>query len=291
MAITIAEMRAKLAAKKEQSTGNSTPRDKSLYPHWKLPTGGRADIRIINDGDSTNDYYWRDYSVRELTFNGIKGRPETNSKVFKIKIPAFNYNEGKDGGFNHLNVPVESYFSNKEDPIQNFMSENDWYNTNPELYKRYKRKMPSHLYQGFVRKADALEGDKKDAESQPEERLLKRFILADEIHKRMMTILDKEEVGKLPTDPVDGYVFTIHKKQGQHKWADYKQSEWNYFKTDSLTEAEVQDIETNGIFELKDFLPKKPNAEEIEIIMEMFVDSYGGLPYDFEKFGSLSKTC
>ena len=261
MAISIAEMRAKLNSNKE-SGNNQTPRDNSLFPHWKLPMNGKAEIRLVNDGDATNEYYWRDYSVREITFNGVKGVSDTAGKLIKVRVPAFNCNEGKDGIFNELNVPKEYIFTNKEDPIQNFMSENDWYNTNNELYKRYKRKMPSHLYQGFVRTTDKLDGEEN---AQPSERILKRFIVADEIHKRMLTILEKTEVDKLPTDVNEGFVFTINKKQGQQNFADYKQSEWNYFSKGPLLDTEVADIEANGVFELKEFLPKKPTAEELEI--------------------------
>jgi len=40
------------------------------------------------------------------------------------------------------------------------------------------------------------------------------------------------------------------------------------------------------LFNLSDFLPKKPSAQELAIIKEMFEASVDGQPYDTERWGS-----
>jgi hypothetical protein len=53
-----------------------------------------------------------------------------------------------------------------------------------------------------------------------------------------------------------------------------------------LTEAELAAIEAHGLFNLADFLPKKPSEAELRIIKEMFEASVDGRPYDNDKFGA-----
>ena len=43
-------------------------------------------------------------------------------------------------------------------------------------------------------------------------------------------------------------------------------------------------INTNGLFNLNDFLPKKPTDVEIKIMQEMFEASVDGEPYDEARF-------
>jgi hypothetical protein len=53
-----------------------------------------------------------------------------------------------------------------------------------------------------------------------------------------------------------------------------------------LTEAEQAAIEAHGLFNLADFLPKKPSEAELRIIKEMFEASVDGRPYDSDKWSA-----
>jgi hypothetical protein len=53
-----------------------------------------------------------------------------------------------------------------------------------------------------------------------------------------------------------------------------------------LTEAEQAAIESHGLFNLSDFLPKKPGEAELRIMKEMFEASVDGQPYDNERWGN-----
>ena len=56
-----------------------------------------------------------------------------------------------------------------------------------------------------------------------------------------------------------------------------------------MTAAEHDAIEKHGLFNLADFLPKKPNEVELKVIKEMFEASVDGEPYDPERWGAYFK--
>ena len=43
-------------------------------------------------------------------------------------------------------------------------------------------------------------------------------------------------------------------------------------------------VNSNGLFNLNDFLPKKPGEVEVKVMQEMFEASVDGQPYDEDKF-------
>ena len=51
------------------------------------------------------------------------------------------------------------------------------------------------------------------------------------------------------------------------------------------TEAELEAINSHGLFNLKDFLPKQPTEAELKIIKEMFEASVDGEAYDPDRWG------
>ena len=51
-----------------------------------------------------------------------------------------------------------------------------------------------------------------------------------------------------------------------------------------MTEEQNKSIEANGLFNLDDFLPKKPGETEIKVMEEMFRASVDGESYDAEKY-------
>ena len=87
---------------------------------------------------------------------------------------------------------------------------------------------------------------------------------------------------EIPTDYEAGTDFRIMKStKGQY--ADYSTSNWAR-RERSLNQEERDAINTNGLFTLNDFLPKKPDADSLNAIFEMFEASVDGQLYDPERF-------
>jgi hypothetical protein len=95
------------------------------------------------------------------------------------------------------------------------------------------------------------------------------------------------EIEELPTDYMRGLDFKIVKSQ-KGGYADYSTSGWAR-KESALTEVEQAAIEAHGLFNLREFLPKKPSDAEKRIIREMFDASVSGRPYDPDKWGAYYK--
>ena len=74
-------------------------------------------------------------------------------------------------------------------------------------------------------------------------------------------------------------------KTSKGGYADYSTSKWSR-RESALTETQNNAINTNGLYNLNDFLPKKPSEVELKVMKEMFEASVNGESYDAEKFGS-----
>jgi len=73
------------------------------------------------------------------------------------------------------------------------------------------------------------------------------------------------------------------KKTSKGGYADYSTSQWSR-RERSLTEEEAAAIEANGLFNLSDFLPKRPGEVEMQVMKEMFEASVDGEPYDASRW-------
>jgi hypothetical protein len=91
----------------------------------------------------------------------------------------------------------------------------------------------------------------------------------------------------LPTDAVNGLDFRM-KKSSKGGYADYGTSSWSR-RTRPLSDAEQAAIKEYGLYNLSDFLPKKPGEVELKVIKEMFEASVEGEPYDMERWGQYFK--
>ena len=91
----------------------------------------------------------------------------------------------------------------------------------------------------------------------------------------------------LPTDYVSGLDFNI-KKTSKGGYADYNTSTWAR-KESALTAEEAEAIEQFGLYNLSDFLPKKPGEVEIQVLKEMFEASVDGQPYDPDRWANYFK--
>jgi hypothetical protein len=56
-----------------------------------------------------------------------------------------------------------------------------------------------------------------------------------------------------------------------------------------LSDDEQAAIKQYGLYNLTDFLPKKPNEIELKVMKEMFEASVDGEPYDMERWGQYFK--
>jgi hypothetical protein len=88
---------------------------------------------------------------------------------------------------------------------------------------------------------------------------------------------------ELPTDYTAGVDFRLN-KTSKGGYADYSTSNWAR-RERPLTDVEMKAIETNGLFNMSDFLPKQPSEVEVKVMKEMFEASVDGEAYDMDRFG------
>lgn len=251
---SLEKIRALLAQQNKSQKANSGTTDNAIYPHWNMDEGTTATLRFLPDGDSKNEFFWAERQIIKLAFNGVKGDP--NAKRVEVQVPCMEmYGES---------CPV-------------LTEVRPWYKdeTLKELANKYWKKR-SYLFQGFVRQ-NPMGDDKTPANP------IRRFIISPQIIPIIQSGLTDPEITELPTHYTKGLDFNI-KKTSKGGYSDYSTS--NYSRRESpLTEAEQQAIETHGLFNLSDFLPKKPNEAELRVIKEMFDASVEGQPYDPVRWG------
>jgi hypothetical protein len=251
---SLAEIRARIAAQENKSTG-STQSDNSIYPHWNMAEGTSATVRFLPDGNPKSEFFWVERQIIKLPFNGVKG--DSNVKQIQVQVPC-----------------VEMYGENC--PI--LAEVRPWYKDESlkEMANKYWKKR-SYIFQGFVRQ-NPIGDDATPANP------IRRFIIGPQIFVIIKNSLMDPELTELPTDYMKGLDFRIS-KTSKGGYADYSTSTWSR-RESPLTDAEQQAVETHGLFNLADFLPKKPSEAEMRVIKEMFEASVDGRPYDAEKWGA-----
>ena len=253
---SLQEMRSRIAAQENKSQNkNSTPMgDGATYPHWNMDEGTTVSLRFAPDGDPNNEFFWKEKQIIKLPFNGVKGHPDM--KKVDVQVPC-----------------MEMY--NESCPI--LAEVRPWYKdeTLKEMANKYWKKR-SYLFQGFVRQ-NPIGSDTTPANP------IRRFVISPQIIPIIKSGLMDPEILELPTDYLKGLDFTI-KKTSKGGYADYSTSNWSR-RESALTEAEQAAIEAHGLFNLADFLPKKPSEAELRIIKEMFEASTEGQPYDPARWG------
>jgi hypothetical protein len=143
------------------------------------------------------------------------------------------------------------------------------------LGRKYWKKR-SYIFQGFV-VTDPMN------EETPENPI-RRFVIGPQIFKLLKSALMDPDMENLPTDYDAGTDFRLVKTQ-KGQYADYSTSNWAR-KERSLNEAERQSIDTHGLYNLNDFMPKRPSDDELRVIMEMFEASVDGELYDPMRWGN-----
>ena len=144
-----------------------------------------------------------------------------------------------------------------------------------DMGRKYWKKR-SYIFQGFVVNSP-LEED-----STPENPI-RRFVINPSIFNIIRSALMNPDMEDLPTDIDKGRDFKLTKTQ-KGGYADYSTSTWS-FKERSVSDSERSAIDSHGLHNLGDYLPKKPSAEEVKIIAEMFKASVDGELYDESRFG------
>ena len=253
---TLAEIRAKLREQESRTGGSnqSSGGDNAIYPHWNMAEGSEAVLRFLPDADPDATFFWKERLMIKLPFAGIKG--QTDSRPVTVNVPCMEmYGE---------TCPV--------------LSEVRGWFKDPSLEDQGRKywKKRSYIFQGFV-------ADNPISEDSTPENPIRRFIIGPQIFQIIKGALMDPEMEELPTDYVRGVDFRI-KKTSKGGYADYSTSQWSR-RERALTDEEKAAIDAHGLYNLNDFLPKKPTDIEVKVIQEMFEASVDGEAYDPDRFG------
>lgn len=252
---TLAEIRARLAEQAQKSSGTKQGGgDNSIYAHWNIQEGTSASIRFLPDADETNTFFWRERQMIKIPFAGVKGQDE-NKKVY-VQVPCVEM----WGETCPVHATIRPWF---KDPNMEALGRTYW-------------KKRSYVFQGFV-VSSPMEED-----SVPENPI-RRFVISPQIFTLIKQALMDPDMENIPTDYQNGTDFRLNKTQ-KGGYADYSTSGWAR-KERGLNEEELQAIATHGLFNLNDFMPKRPGIDEQRAIFEMFEASVEGKLYDPEQFG------
>jgi hypothetical protein len=256
---TLAEIRAKLKASESKGSGeNRTGGDNSIYPFWNLKEGGESVLRFLPDGNQDNTFFWVERAMIKLPFAGIKGEAESKQTI--VQVPCVEMY----GDTCPILSEVRGWF---KDPALEDMGRKYW-------------KKRSYIFQGFV----AEDGLK---EEQTPENPIRRFIIGPQIFQLIRSALVDPELEDLPTDFVHGLDFRM-KKGSKGGYADYSTSSWSR-RERPLSDEENAAIKAHGLYNLSDFLPKKPTEIELKVMKEMFEASVDGEAFDMERWGQYFK--
>ena len=252
---TLAEIRAKLKEQESRTGGSqSSGGDNAIFPFWNMTEGQTTTVRFLPDGDESNTFFWKERLMIKLPFAGIKG--ETDSRPVQVQIPCMEMY----GDSCEILNEVRGWF---KDPSLEDMGRKYW-------------KKRSYIFQGFVT-------DNALSEDTTPENPVRRFIIGPQIFQIIKSALMDPDMEELPTDYTAGVDFRLT-KTSKGGYADYSTSSWAR-RERPLSDTEMKAIESNGLFNLNDFLPKKPSDVEVKVMKEMFESSVDGEAYDQDKFG------
>lgn len=255
---TLAEIRAKLKEQETRSNGESKSSggDNAIYPFWNLKEGQEAVVRFLPDGDTDNTFFWIERQIIKLPFAGVKG--ETDSRPVQVQVPCMEM----WGETCPILSEVRPWF--KESSLE-------------EQGRKYWKKR-SYIFQGFV-----VEDGLKESTDEKSENPIRRFIIGPQIFQLIRGALMDPEMDNLPTDILHGVDFKLI-KTSKGGYADYSTSKWSR-RERPLGDEEQAAFKQHGLFNLKEYLPKKPTDVELKVIKEMFEASVDGEPYDADRWG------
>jgi|TARA_B110000977_G_scaffold132559_1_gene168903 hypothetical protein len=251
---SLAEIRAKLKEQEAGANGNRGPQGPNpIYPFWNIKEGESATMRFLPDGDGDNTFFWKERLMIKLPFAGVKG--DTASRPVQVQVPCMEmYGESCS-----ILQEVRGWF---KDPSLEDMGRKYW-------------KKRSYIFQGFVT-------DNPLTDDQAPENPIRRFIIGPQIFQIIKAALMDPDMEELPTDYTAGVDFRLN-KTSKGGYADYGTSNWAR-RDRPLGDADMQAVNTHGLFNLSDFLPKKPDATAIKVMQEMFEASVDGEAYDPDRW-------
>jgi len=253
---SLAEIRAKLKEQENRSSGNTGQSGPNpIYPFWNMKEGESATLRFLPDGDTDNTFFWKERLMIKLPFAGVKG--ETDSRPVQVQIPCMEMY----GDTCTILNEVRGWF---KDPSLEEMGRKYW-------------KKRSYIFQGFVT-------DNPLADDEAPENPIRRFIIGPQIFQIIKQALMDPDMEELPTDYTAGVDFRLN-KSSKGGYADYSTSNWAR-RERPLSDAEMQAVNTHGLFNLNDFLPKKPDETAVKVMQEMFEASVDGEAYDADRWSN-----
>src|SRR6056300_1425849 len=253
---SLAEIRAKLKEQESRTSGGSTSGgDNAIFPFWNMKEGETSTLRFLPDGDESNTFFWKERLMIKLPFAGVKG--ETDSRPVQVQIPCMEmYGETCD-----ILNEVRAWF---KDPSLEDMSRKYW-------------KKRSYVFQGFVT-------DSPLQEDRTPENPIRRFIIGPQIFQIIKAALMDPDMEEMPTDYTAGVDFRLNKTT-KGGYADYSTSNWAR-RERPLSDEEMAAVNTHGLFNMGDFLPKKPDETAQKVMQEMFEASVDGEAYDADRWSN-----
>jgi hypothetical protein len=252
---SLAEIRAKLKEQETRSSGGGQSQGPNpIYPFWNMQEGTSATLRFLPDGNPDNTFFWVERLMIKLPFAGVKG--DTGSKPVQVQIPCMEMYGDSCGILNE----VRGWF--KDSSLE-------------DMGRKYWKKR-SYVFQGFVT-------DNPLTDDQAPENPIRRFIIGPQIFQIIKQALMDPDMEELPTDYTAGVDFRLN-KTSKGGYADYSTSNWAR-RERPLGDAEMNAVNTHGLFNLNDFLPKKPGEIEVKVMQEMFEASVDGEAYDADRWG------
>jgi hypothetical protein len=252
---SLAEIRAKLKEQENRASGgsNGPSGPNPIYPFWNMKEGESSTLRFLPDGNADNTFFWAERLMIKLPFAGVKG--ETDSRPVQVQIPCMEmYGET----CNILNE-VRGWF--KDASLE-------------DMGRKYWKKR-SYVFQGFVT-------DNPLADDQAPDNPIRRFIIGPQIFQIIKQALMDPDMEELPTDYTAGVDFRLN-KSSKGGYADYSTSNWAR-RDRPLSDEEMNAVNTHGLFNLTDFLPKKPDETAQKVMHEMFEASVDGEAYDADRW-------
>jgi hypothetical protein len=218
-----------------------------------MKEGESSTLRFLPDGNADNTFFWAERLMIKLPFAGVKG--ETDSRPVQVQIPCMEmYGET----CNILNE-VRGWF--KDASLE-------------DMGRKYWKKR-SYVFQGFVT-------DNPLADDQAPDNPIRRFIIGPQIFQIIKQALMDPDMEELPTDYTAGVDFRLN-KSSKGGYADYSTSNWAR-RDRPLSDEEMNAVNTHGLFNLTDFLPKKPDETAQKVMHEMFEASVDGEAYDADRW-------
>ena len=253
---SLAEIRAKLKEQETRSSGGGQNQGPNpIYPFWNIKEGESATMRFLPDGNTDNTFFWAERLMIKLPFSGVKG--DTSSRPVQVQVPCMEM-YGENCG---ILAEVRGWF--KDASLE-------------DMGRKYWKKR-SYVFQGFV-------NDNPIADDQAPENPIRRFIIGPQIFQIIKAALMDPDMEELPTDYTAGVDFRLN-KTSKGGYADYGTSNWAR-RDRPLNDQEMAAINTHGLFNLSDFLPKKPDATAIKVMQEMFEASVDGEAYDPDRWSN-----